>query len=56
MTIEAVIWTGPAFMAIIAMGIHLLANQHLTVKADINDAKIVGIADYFKSKRFVWFN
>lgn len=50
---EEVIWVGPVFMAIIAIGIHLLANQYLTVN---HDAKIVEVVDYFKSKRFVYFN
>lgn len=45
MTMEAVIWVGPAFMAIIAMGTYLLANKYLTVNADVNDAKIVRMAD-----------
>lgn len=53
---EDVIWAGPVFMTIIAIGMHLLANKNLIVNADIKDAKIVEMADYFKSKRFVYFN
>lgn len=53
---EEVIWVGPAIMAIIALGTYRFANQYLTVNADINNAKIVEIADYLKSKRFAYFN
>lgn len=42
---EEVIWVGPVFMTIIAIGIHLLANRYLTVNTDIDDAKIIKMAD-----------